>query len=64
VAVLNESSRKIVLLIRNVPGDNINTVGVVGAFGQITFEVGPKRRRPVGIGKSARSRARRRPAAR
>jgi hypothetical protein len=56
VAVLNESSRKIVLLIRNVPGDNINTVGVVGAFGQITFEVGRKRRLPIGIGKSVRGR--------
>jgi hypothetical protein len=41
VAVLNEQHHKVVLLIRNVPGDNINAsnVGVVGAFGQITFEV-------------------------
>ena len=44
VVVLNENSHKIVLMIRNVPGDNINAsnVGVVGAFGQITFEVTPK----------------------
>ena len=41
VAVLNEPSHKVILLIRNVPGSNINAsgVGVVGAFGQITFEV-------------------------
>jgi hypothetical protein len=41
VAVLNEPSHKVILLIRNVPGDNLNAggVGVVGAFGQITFEV-------------------------
>jgi hypothetical protein len=41
VAVLNEHSHKVVLLIRNVPGSNLNAshVGVVGAFGQITFEV-------------------------
>jgi hypothetical protein len=41
VAVLNEPSHHVVLLIRNVPGDNINAsgVGVIGAFGQITFEV-------------------------
>lgn len=64
VTVLNESSRKIVLLIRNVPGDNMNTVGVVGAFGQITFEVGRKRRLPVGIGKAARARTRRKGAGR
>jgi hypothetical protein len=45
VAVLNEPSHKVVLLVRNVPGDNINAshVGVVGAFGQITFEVVPGR---------------------
>jgi hypothetical protein len=59
VAVLNESSRKIVLLIRNVPGDNINTVGVVGAFGQVTFEVGRKKR-PNGRGKGKKAPARRR----
>jgi hypothetical protein len=55
VAVLNESSHKIVLLIRNVPGANINTVGVVGFFGQITFEVARKRRpiRPLKGKKSA-----------
>jgi hypothetical protein len=41
IAVLNEASHKIVLLIRNVSGTNLNasTVGVVGFFGQITFEV-------------------------
>ena len=41
VAVLNEQNHKVILLIRNVPGDNLNAgnVGVVGAFGQITFEV-------------------------
>ncbi len=41
VAVLNEQSHKVVLLVRNVPGDNLNAtnVGVVGAFGQIAFEV-------------------------
>ncbi len=41
VAVLNEASHKVVLLIRNVQGSNLNagTPGVVGAFGQITFEV-------------------------
>jgi len=41
VAVLNEQNHKVVLLLRNVAGSNINTsnVGVVGAFGQITFEV-------------------------
>jgi hypothetical protein len=41
VAVLNEQSHKVILLIRTVPGDNLNAsnVGVVGAFGEITFEV-------------------------
>jgi hypothetical protein len=41
VAVLNEATHKVILLIRNVPGDNVNSggVGVIGAFGQITFEV-------------------------
>jgi hypothetical protein len=41
VAVLNEQHHNVVLLVRNVPGDNINSsgVGVIGAFGQITFEV-------------------------
>jgi hypothetical protein len=44
VAVLNEKTHKVILLIRNVPGDNINAnnVGVVGAFGQITFEITAK----------------------
>jgi hypothetical protein len=41
VAVLNEPTHKVILLIRNIPGDNINanSVGVAGYFGQITFEV-------------------------
>jgi len=41
VAVLNEQTHKVVLLIRTVPGDDLNGnhVGVVGFFGQITFEV-------------------------
>jgi hypothetical protein len=41
VAVLNESSHKVVLLIRNVPDSNVNAggIGVVGFFGQIAFEV-------------------------
>lgn len=48
VTVLNETSHKIVLLVRNVSGTNINTVGVVGFFGQITFEVGAKKHQPTG----------------
>jgi hypothetical protein len=41
VVVLNEVSQKIVLMVRNIPSGNINssTIGVFGAFGQITFEV-------------------------
>jgi hypothetical protein len=41
VAVLNEKTHKVILLIRNIPGDNINAnnVGVIGAFGQIAFEI-------------------------
>ncbi|MEQ1907633.1 MAG: hypothetical protein ABMA15_02370 [Vicinamibacterales bacterium] len=41
VAVLNESTHKVVLLISSIPGYNINAadLGVVGAFGQVTFEV-------------------------
>ena len=44
VAVLNEKTHKVVLLIRNIPGNNINAnnVGVLGFFGQITFEVTSK----------------------
>jgi hypothetical protein len=44
VVVLNEHNHKIILMIRNVPGDNLNAnnPGVVGAFGQITFEVTSK----------------------
>jgi hypothetical protein len=49
VTVLNETNHKIVLLVRNVSGTNINTVGVVGFFGQITFEVGPRKRLPIGV---------------
>ena len=46
VAVLNESTHKVVLLISSVPGYNVNAarLGVVGAFGQVTFEVARKRR--------------------
>jgi hypothetical protein len=42
VAVLNEPSHKVVLLVRNVRGDNINAnnPGVLGFFGQVTFEIG------------------------
>jgi hypothetical protein len=45
VAVLNDQTQKVILLIRTVPGDNINAnnVGVKGTFGQITFEVTRKR---------------------
>ena len=41
VAVLNESSHKVVLLISSIPGYSVNAaqLGVVGAFGQVTFEV-------------------------
>jgi hypothetical protein len=44
VAVLNEQTHKVILLIRNVPGSNLNAnnLGVVGFFGQITFEVTTK----------------------
>jgi hypothetical protein len=44
VAALNEKTHKVVLLIRNIPGSNINAnnVGVLGFFGQITFEVTSK----------------------
>ncbi len=44
VAVLNESTHKVVLLIRTVPGSSINTnnLGVIGFFGQIAFEVTAK----------------------
>jgi len=64
IAVLNEASRRLVLLIRDVNGDNLNAsrVGVVGMFGQITFEVTRGLRRPS-VGKARRvvkSRGRRR----
>jgi hypothetical protein len=41
VAVLNESTHKVVLLISSIPGYSINAsqTGVTGAFGQVTFEV-------------------------
>ena len=41
IALLNDPGHKLILLIRNVSGTNLNasTVGVVGAFGQIAFEV-------------------------
>jgi hypothetical protein len=41
VAVLNEGTHKVILLVRNVQGTNINAnnVGVKGFFGQITFEI-------------------------
>lgn len=41
LAVLNEASGHIVLLVRTVNGDNLNVsfVGVIGMFGQVTFEV-------------------------
>lgn len=44
VAVLNEKTHKVILLVRTVPGDNINAnnVGVKGAFGQMTFEITPQ----------------------
>lgn len=44
ITVLNESTHKVVLLIRNLACTNLNPnhVGVVGFFGQITFEVGRK----------------------
>jgi hypothetical protein len=44
VAVLNEHTHKVILLIRTVPGANINAnnIGVVGFFGQVTFEVTAK----------------------
>jgi len=41
VAVLNESTHKVVLLISSIPGYSVNAaqLGVVGAFGQVMFEV-------------------------
>ena len=41
VAVLNESTHKVVLLISSIPGYSVNAsqTGVTGAFGQVTFEV-------------------------
>jgi hypothetical protein len=45
VTVLNESTHKVVLLISSIPGYSVNAaqLGVVGAFGQVTFEVRRKR---------------------
>jgi hypothetical protein len=44
VALLNESTHKVVLLISSIPGYSVNAYqyGVVGAFGQLTFEVANK----------------------
>ena len=53
--LLNDSTHKIILLVRNVPGDNINSVDVVGAFGQITFEVTRRKRLPLTRGKAGRA---------
>jgi hypothetical protein len=41
VTVLNESTHNVVLLIGSIPGYSVNAgkLGVVGAFGQVTFEV-------------------------
>ena len=41
VAVLNESTHKVVLLISSIPGYSVNAqqTGVAGVFGQVTFEV-------------------------
>ncbi len=41
VALLNESTHKVVLLVSSIPGYSVNAsqLGVVGAFGQLTFEV-------------------------
>jgi hypothetical protein len=41
VALLNESTHKVVLLISSIPGYNVNAsqLGVVGAFGELTFEI-------------------------
>jgi hypothetical protein len=41
VALLNESTHKVVLLISSIPGYTVNgsQTGVTGAFGQLTFEV-------------------------
>ncbi len=41
IAVLNESTHRVVLLISSIPGYNVNAshLGVVGAFGQVTFEM-------------------------
>ena len=47
VALLNDQPHKVILLVRNVSGSNLNSsnVGVVGAFGQITFEVTKKKKK-------------------
>ena len=44
VTLLNDQNHKVVLMVRNIPGMNINSsnVGVIGMFGQITFEVGKR----------------------
>ena len=58
VAVLNDMNHKVILLLRNVPGSNINAnqIGVIGAFGQITFEtIAKKAGARSGIRRSRRS---------
>ncbi len=61
VAVLNEPTRKVVLLIRTIPGDNINAnkSGVIGFFGQVTFEIAAKRRGRATVTDARRARGRR-----
>lgn len=46
VVVLNDKPRRIILMVRLVPNNNINSsnIGVFGTFGQIAFEVSPKRK--------------------
>ena len=48
VAVTNQQNHRVILMVRNISGTNINSsnVGVVGFFGQITFEVTRRRPRP------------------
>lgn len=64
VVVLNEQTRKVILMVRNVNGSNINgqNFGVMGFFGQITFEIARKGTTGLrGPAKATRP-ARRRPA--
>jgi hypothetical protein len=64
VVLLNEQSRKVVLMVRNVNGSNINlqNYGVIGFFGQITFEIARKGTIVGGRGGKGTRPARRRPA--